>query len=1235
MPIAGGPVTPRLFACQFKCHTSGYVVDNASLSNNGAPAGSDAAVTDAFALAARGELDIVELMNAAELLKGRGQRDGAIALYRSWLEHTSSPVAYAASFNLGVELAAQQQYPQAEAMYRQALEQHPELFQARLNLGNCLEQQKREDEALEQWRLVCAATSIGLPENRSFQLLALNNLGRLLETTKQYQASLDMLEKSFAIDPSQKDVLIHLVHLIQKICRWPIYLPPKGITLQEMVAGTSPLAMLAASDDPALQLAAARSFVEYKYPVADLPPLAPEEGYRHKKVRIGYLSSDFCMHAVSLLTIELLELHDHERFEIYGFCWSREDGSVLRNRMIGAMDHHVRIEGMSDKQAAECIRSHEIDIIVDLQGLTSGARPLILSYRPATVQMTYLGFPGATGLPWIDYVIADKYLIPEELVPFHTEKPLYLPNCFQASDSHREVGPMPTRAANGLPEDALVFCSFNNNYKFTPELFAVWMRILKRVPDSVLWLLADNEWAQENLVRAAKKQGIKKERLIFAPRVAPADYLARYQLADLFLDTFPFNGGTTANDALFMGLPLLTLSGRTFASRMAGSLLTHLGVPELIATDLKQYEEKAVGFAKNREQLTAIRKHLLDGRSSSTVFDMPQFVRNYENKLCETLVESVPQGVGTVHFAYAGPPDNTALHAPFSITRNIYRALSAKYQVAYYDYSSKVEIPYGPDDIVIGHPHYDHDTVMQKALRNPAPCRAKILMFPLHTKRTEDNWPFNDLVEYATSIISICGPYWYDSIDTTIFKHWQPKIVRLDMAVDSAAFPFMKQQVNPVGQRKLLYLGSAIPNKNLGFMAKIMETLSHAQLTWLGADLNHPICKLPNVNAIGWQQLTAETMKPYVDGHDFFISTSDSDANPTTILESMAWGIVPICTKESGYWPDGEYMGEIVLADFHKTVHNIISFLNMPEERYRQISLRNRKLIEADYNWENLTGKVLQEIGRHHGSPAAPKKGRSRVCPPAALKLFCVGHVPPLFEPGIEYTMLCPAPLGMPNELVIEDNRFGLSVDGTSLAEYSQLFGLYELISAGDVVADQLFLFQYRKYLSPINGGLESASPWVRVVRTKDADQLFPSLGMIEEIAATVVIGSLFNLSESTAGNYAMVHVIDDFVMFMAACATSPYLTPEDIREFATFRGLIPSPAVCYVETAVFLKIMKILKQVCEEYLRNYHIKREGYQRRVAGYLLERLHSYLLVKWLTDGSEPKIHIWNRYVVTND
>lgn len=251
------------------------------------------------------------------------------------------------------------------------------------------------------------------------------------------------------------------------------------------------------------------------------------------------------------------------------------------------------------------------------------------------------------------------------------------------------------------------------------------------------------------------------------------------------------------------------------------------------------------------------------------------------------------------------------------------------------------------------------------------------------------------------------------------------------------------------------------------------------------------------------------------------------------------------------------------------------------------------------------------------------------------LKSYCIGHVPPIFVPPVEYSMLCPKPLGTAHELVIDDNRFGPDIDGGSLAEYSQLFALSEMLQSGDVVADDLFLFQYRKFLSPKEGGLESRAPWVKVLRALDAAGMFPTEQQLDDVQGRIIVGSLFNLGASLSSNYAMVHVIDDLVMFSAACATCPDLNQADLRSLATLRGFIPSPALSYTRADVFIRVMNILSQVWKEFSTHYHVKRDGYQRRVAGYLLERLHSVLLCKWLMDGSEPTINVWQRYVVTNE
>jgi len=250
------------------------------------------------------------------------------------------------------------------------------------------------------------------------------------------------------------------------------------------------------------------------------------------------------------------------------------------------------------------------------------------------------------------------------------------------------------------------------------------------------------------------------------------------------------------------------------------------------------------------------------------------------------------------------------------------------------------------------------------------------------------------------------------------------------------------------------------------------------------------------------------------------------------------------------------------------------------------------------------------------------------------LQSFCIGHVPPLFAPAVDYRMLCPRPLGTPQEFVVEDNRFGQDVDGSSLAEYSQLFALRAMLESGDLTADDLFLFQYRKFLSPNEGGLQSRAPWVKVLQAPEAGGMFPSRAQLEAVSNRIIVGNIFDLGASISSNYAMVHVIDDLVMFSAACRACPELKPADIRSLATMRGFIPSPALCHIRVDTFIRLMKILEDVWREFSTHYHLRREGYQRRVAGYLLERLHSVLLCKWLMDGSEPTINLWQRYVVTD-
>jgi predicted O-linked N-acetylglucosamine transferase (SPINDLY family)/SAM-dependent methyltransferase len=622
-------------------------------------------------IAGRGELPLIDLFTTAERLNQQQLTSEACDLYRLWLQSTASPVAYAAQFNYAVSLSNLERNVEAEQAYRASIAQKPDFIEAHLNLGTLLERLGRTDEAILVWNAVPGFGDINLPGDRALHVQAWNNLGRLLEIRKQFHLAEQMLGNSLLLDPKQTGPLTHWVHLRQKQCKWPVYQAFGQVSVQQMMDATSALALLSVSDDPALQLAAARRFVKEKISIPD-HTLAPANGYRHGRLRVGYLSSDFCSHAVSILTAELYELHDRNKVELFAFSWSREDGSPLRARVVRAFEHYVPIHTMSDEQAAKCIREHEIDVLVDLHGLTSGTRPTILAYRPAPVQVTYLGFPGTTGLPNVDYVLADEFVLPPELAPHFSEKPLYLPKCFQINDRQREIGPCPTRATCGLPETGFIFCSFNNSFKFTPELFAAWMRILQRAPDSILWLVADDEQVRANLQNEAQGLGVAPERLIFAARVGPADYLARFMVADLFLDTFPFNGGTTASDALWAGLPLLTWSGRSFASRMAGSLLRAADLPELITFNLADYEEKAVQLAQQPERIAAMKRQLRENRLTCTLFDSPQFVREWENLLERIAVhpesQTVTDGPTTPAAAPAAPATlTTSQISPISL----------------------------------------------------------------------------------------------------------------------------------------------------------------------------------------------------------------------------------------------------------------------------------------------------------------------------------------------------------------------------------------------------------------------------------------------------------------------------------------------------------------------------------------------------------------------------------------
>jgi predicted O-linked N-acetylglucosamine transferase (SPINDLY family) len=348
-------------------------------------------------------------------------------------------------------------------------------------------------------------------------------------------------------------------------------------------------------------------------------------------MRIAYLSADFRRHATAYLIAELIERHDRERFEIIGLSYGPDDRSDMRARLAGAFDRFVDVRTSSDEAIARLIERSRVDIAVDLMGHTQFARPAILAFRPAPIQAAYLGFPGTTGADFIDYVIADPIVAPFELQPCFTEKIVHLPECYQVNDSARKIATrIPTREEFGLPAEGFVFCCFNTSWKIAPAMFEVWLRLLRAVPGSVLWLLRDNADAERNLRREAAARGADPSRLVFADRLGPEQHLARHRLADLFLDTLPYNAHTTASDALWAGLPLLTCRGETFAARVAASLLESVGLPELVTTSLGDYETLALELATDDQLRRQLRQRLEGNRLTHPLFDTQRFRRHIE-----------------------------------------------------------------------------------------------------------------------------------------------------------------------------------------------------------------------------------------------------------------------------------------------------------------------------------------------------------------------------------------------------------------------------------------------------------------------------------------------------------------------------------------------------------------------------------------------------------------------------
>ncbi len=529
-----------------------------------------------------------KLFTTCEQLQQAGKSNEALAIYTEWLHTSQDANRHMAWFNYGSLLQGTGKPQEAVKAYGECLTLQPRFPQALINLGLTLEKMGQRDAALQQWATLVGQRLLKDAPSSDMLVLALNHIGRVHEDLKQYDLAEQALEQSLALNPKQPGVIQHWVHIRQKACAWPVYKPLPNITQNEMLMATSPLAMLALTDDPVQQLLTAFAFVERTYGFKE-EFLSKGREYRHERLRVGYVSGDLCVHAVGLLLPELLEGHDKSKFEIYGYDFSPEDGTAHRERLKKAFDHLRPVHTMTDRQVAELVLADEIDVLIDLHGLSSGARPGIFALHPAPKQGTYLGFIGTTGMPWFDFVIADRYALPEELTPYFTEKPLYVEGSFIPLTRDETPVREATRAEFGLPEDAFVMAAFGNVYKITPEMFATWMKILKEIPRAVLWLIDDNPTTTANIRKHATSSNANLSRIVFTPRAAHSEYKAKLRMADVFLDNFPYNCGSTTNDAINAGLPLVTLSGKTLVSRMGKSVLSSFGVSELVTETSKQY----------------------------------------------------------------------------------------------------------------------------------------------------------------------------------------------------------------------------------------------------------------------------------------------------------------------------------------------------------------------------------------------------------------------------------------------------------------------------------------------------------------------------------------------------------------------------------------------------------------------------------------------------------------------
>jgi len=600
----------------------------------------------------------VSHMNMANILQSQGKLEEALAHYQKAID--ADPGFALAHYNLGNVYANSGRYDESIKPYERAIALKPDLAEAYTNLGVALKEKGRlaESIALHQ-RAIALKPDLPIAYNnlgtslqaqdryaeaeamytKAISLQPVNpdawfNLAFALQMDRKLAESITAAEQAVAVAPDSQSALTTLIHQRQHACSWDGLAAHEQKLLAMIRQGRNGISPFSALCLPSVtardQLICARGYSK-KYIVAPEFRFTHAPGAPRAKLRLGYLSADYHQHPTAYLMAELIERHDREKFEVAGYSYGPDDGGEMRQRLVKAFDKFVDVRALSHPDAAKKIHDDGVDILIDLKGYTGDARIQIASYRPAPIQVNYLGYPGTMGTDFMDYIIADPFVAPFDQQPFFSEQIVQLPDCYQPNDTHRRIAePAPTRALCGLPEQGFVFCSFNSAYKITPDVFTVWMNLLKAVPGSVLWLFEANQLVRQNLNREAQARGVDPARMVFAPPLPLPEHLARHRLADLFLDNLPVNAHTGASDALWAGLPLVTCAGQSFVSRVAGSLLTAAGVPELITYNLQDYEALALGLAQNPDRLKSVRDKIVRTRAQMPLFDIQKYVGNLE-----------------------------------------------------------------------------------------------------------------------------------------------------------------------------------------------------------------------------------------------------------------------------------------------------------------------------------------------------------------------------------------------------------------------------------------------------------------------------------------------------------------------------------------------------------------------------------------------------------------------------